>query len=45
MNQTDLAARPECKIFNDPALVLALKRPENMNWDADIRKVKLVAPV
>lgn len=45
VSQTDLAARPECKIFNDPALVLALKRPENINWDADIRKVKLVAPV
>lgn len=36
MSQTNLAARPECKIFNDPALVLALKRPENLNWAADI---------
>lgn len=33
VSQRNLA---ECKIFNDPALVLALKWSEIMNWDADI---------
>lgn len=29
----------------NPALVLATKRSENLNADADIRRVKLIAPV
>jgi len=45
VRQIVLAARPECKMVNDPALLLAPKRPINLSEDADIIKVKLVTPV